>query len=164
MTAPTVHMVRSPTNLEQSPPLRYNEDMTLRAYLILMTIATLAFWFAFGIIITTVDPATAQWSDLLLFYGLLIAAITGIGALLGFVVRFLALKQELVVRSVLVAFRQALVAAILISAILFLFSKNLFSWINLGLLILALSTLEFFLLSYESEQLTKSDPHSLDSL
>jgi hypothetical protein len=30
--------------------------MTLRAYLTLMTIATLAFWLAFGIVITTVDP------------------------------------------------------------------------------------------------------------
>ncbi len=138
--------------------------MTLRAYITLMTIATLAFWFAFGIVVTTVDPTTAHTSGLLLFYGLLIAAITGTGALLGFTIRFLALKQELVVRSVLVAFRQALLAAILIAAVLFLFSRQLFSWLNLGLLILALSTLEFFLLSYESDKLTHVDTHSLDSL
>ncbi len=128
--------------------------MTLRAYLILMTIATLAFWLAFGIIIITVDPATTSWLGLTLFYLMLLFALSGTGAIIGFIVRFLALKQELVVRSVLVALRQALLAAVLLVGVLFLFSQHLFSWLNLGLLIIVLSALEFFLLSYESEKLS----------
>lgn len=133
---------------------RYNNSMTLRAYLLLMTIATLAFWLAFGIVVISVDPATASALGLSLFYLTLLFAITGTGAILGFAVRFLALKQELVARSVLVAFRQALLVSILVTVVLFLFSRQLFSWLNLGLLVLALSALEFFLLSYESEQLS----------
>lgn len=132
---------------------RYNKAMTLRAYLMLMTIATLAFWLAFGGVIISVDPATASPLGLSLFYLTLLFAITGTGAILGFCVRFLALKQELVARSVLVAFRQALLVSILLTAVLFLFSRQLFSWLNLGLLILALTALEFFLLSYESDHL-----------
>ncbi len=137
---------------------RYNKPMTLRAYLMLMTIATLAFWLAFGGVIISVDPLTADALGLSLFYLTLLFALTGTGAILGFTVRFLALKQELVARSVLVAFRQALLAAILITAVLFLFSRQLFSWLNLGLLILALTAFEFFLLSYESDHLKNIQP------
>lgn len=134
--------------------------MTLRAYLMLMTIATLAFWLAFGGVIISVDPATASALGLSLFYLTLLFAITGTGAIIGFMIRFLALKQELVARSVLVAFRQALLAAILLTAVLFLFSRQLFSWLNLSLLILALTALEFFLLSYESDHLTNISPEA----
>ncbi len=127
--------------------------MTLRAYLILMIIATLAFWLAFGIIVVNVDPQATSWTGLTLFYVLLVCALTGTGSIIGFVVRFLALRRELVARSVLVAFRQALLAALLIAAVLFLFSQRLFSWLNIGLLLVALSALEFFLLSSEHERL-----------
>lgn len=127
--------------------------MTLRAYLVLMTIATLAFWLAFGIVIITVDPETTSWFGLTLFYLMLLFALTGTGAIIGFIVRFLALKQELIVRSVLVALRQALLTAVLLTSVLFLFSQHFFSWLNLILLIIVLSALEFFLLSYESDKL-----------
>ncbi len=134
--------------------------MTLRAYLILMIIATLAFWLAFGIIVLNVEPAGADWLSLGVFYLLLIFALTGTGSIIGFVIRFLALRRELVAKSVLVAFRQALLAALLVAAVLFLFSQKLFSWLNVGLLIVALSTLEFFLLSSEHQKLAAEDTHT----
>lgn len=143
-------------NIVSTAQWRYNKHMTLRAYLMIMTIATLIFWLAFGLVIISVDPSSG-WLSLGLFYVLLLFALTGTGSILGFIIRFLALKQELVARSVVVAFRQALLMGILITVILFLFSQKLFSWLNLGLLILALSALEFFLLSYESERLNGAD-------
>jgi len=80
-------------------------------------------------------------------------AVTGTGSIIGFIIRFLFLKHELIVRSVLVAFRQGFFAAILISALLFIFSRDIFSWLNLGLLIVCLTALEFLLLSLESDRL-----------
>ncbi len=122
--------------------------MSLRPYLMVMTIATLIFWLALGLIVVNIDPTATTLSGIILFYILLLCAISGTGSIIGFIIRFYALKQELVSQSVLIAFRQALLASVLVTSVLFLFSQKLFSWLNVGLLILALSALEFFLLSY----------------
>ncbi len=123
--------------------------MTLRSYLLLMTIATIIFWLALGLIVVSTDPAMTEQSGIILFYAILTCAVTGTGAILGFIIRFFALKQDLVGHLVLIAFRQALLGAILVIGVLFLFSQHLFSWLNLSLLLLTLSALEFFLLSRE---------------
>jgi hypothetical protein len=117
-----------------------------------MTIATLIFWLALGLIVVNIDPTATTLSGIILFYILLLCAISGTGSIIGFIIRFYALKQELVSQSVLIAFRQALLASVLVTSVLFLFSQKLFSWLNVGLLILALSALEFFLLSYQGDK------------
>ncbi len=127
--------------------------MTLRSYLALMIIATLSAWLGFGIVLLTVNPETTSWLGLILMYLSLLVAVTGTGSIVGFVIRFLFLKRELIVRSVVVAFRQGFLSAILVCGVLFLFSRGLFSALSLGLLIVVLTALEFFLLSLESEQI-----------
>lgn len=126
--------------------------MSLRSYLLVMTIATLIFWLALGLIVVNIDPTATTLSGIILFYILLLCAISGAGSIIGFIIRFYALKQELASQSVLIAFRQALLASVLVTSVLFLFSQKLFSWLNVGLLILALSALEFFLLSYQGDK------------
>ncbi len=123
--------------------------MTLRSYLLLMTIATIIFWLAFGLIVVSTDPAETGRQSIITFYAILTCAVTGTGAILGFIIRFFALHQTLRTHSALIAFRQALLGAILVIGVLFLFSQHLFSWLNLALLLLTLSALEFFLLSRE---------------
>ncbi len=127
--------------------------MTLRSYLALMIIATLVAWLGFGIVLLTVNPETTSWLGLILMYLSLLVAVTGSGSIIGFIIRFLFLKHELIVRSVVVAFRQGFLSAILVCGVLFLFSRGLFSALSLGLLIVVLTALEFFLLSLESEQI-----------
>ena len=123
--------------------------MTLKTYLITMTIATLVCWAAWGYILWTVNPEVTNWLGFLLFYVSLFLAITGLTALLGFIIRFIALKKELAFRLVKEAFRQSFLFAALIVVSLMLLSKDLFSWLNLLFLVIGLSVLEFFLLSYE---------------
>jgi len=127
--------------------------MTLRAYLILMTITTLVVWLSFGIILLTVNPETTSWLGIGLFYVTLLIALTGTGSIIGFIIRFLFLKRELAVRSVLVSFRQGFLGALMICGLLFLFSRGFGSKLNIALLILGLTALEFFLLSFESDKL-----------
>ncbi len=127
--------------------------MTLRSYLALMTIATLAAWLGFGIVLLTINPETTNWLGLTLMYISLIVSVTGTASIIGFIIRFLFLKHELIVRSVVVAFRQGFLVAVLVCGVLFLFSRGLFSALSLALLIIALTALEFFLLSLESEHL-----------
>ncbi|MBU4256899.1 hypothetical protein KKC04_00615 [Patescibacteria group bacterium] len=122
--------------------------MTLKAYLIIMGIATLCCWAAFGFILRTVNPEVTNTIGFLLFYLSLFLAVSGSAAIIGFVVRFIGLKRELVFNSVKQAFRQSFLFAFLIISALFLLSKGLFSWLNLLLLIAGLSMLEFFLISH----------------
>ena len=124
--------------------------MTLRSYLIIMIIATLLCWTAFSFVLWTVNPEATNWVGFLLFYLSLFLALAGSAALIGFLIRFIGLKHELVFNSVKNAFRQSFFFAFLITAVLFLLSNNLFTWGNLFLLILCLSVLEFFLISCNS--------------
>ena len=142
-----------PAHIASMAQSRHNIHMTLRTYLALMIIATLMTWLGFGIVILTINPETTNWVGISLFYTTLIIALTGTASIIGFVVRFLFLKHELIARSVFVAFRQGFLVAILLASILFLFSRGFFSLLNISLLILALTALEFLLLNLESDQL-----------
>jgi len=124
--------------------------MTLRSYLILMTIATAVCWAAFGYIIWTVDPRATNRIGFLLFYSSLFLSMVGTTAIIGFIIRFVGLKRKLVFNLVKDAFRQSFLFSFFIITILFLISKDLFSWMNLGFLVIGLTVLELFLLSYNN--------------
>ena len=97
----------------------------------------------------TVNPEVTNWAGFFLFYASLFLSLVGTSALLGFIIRFIALKQALAFNLVKIAFRQSFLFASFIIIILFLFSQNLFSWFSLAVLVIGLSVLEFFLLSYQ---------------
>jgi len=126
--------------------------MLLRGYLIIMVVATAVCWSAFSYIVQTVNPEITNWVGFLLFYLSLFFSIVGSASILGFIIRFIALKNKLVLSSVRDAFRQSFLFSFFIVAILYLLSKDLFSWLNLILLIVGLSVLEFFILSYSKNK------------
>ncbi len=125
--------------------------MTLAIYSLIMLTTTLISWAVWLVIVNIIDPFTTTWIGLVLFYFSLFLSLLGTFALLGFFVRFIAMKQELVFRLVKDAFRQSFLFAFLLIASLFLLSKDLFSWLNVGFLVIGLSLLEFFLLSYDKK-------------
>ncbi|MBU0636589.1 MAG: hypothetical protein ABH818_00290 [Patescibacteria group bacterium] len=126
--------------------------MSLRSYLIIMIAATLLCWIAFGIVILTVNPQITNWVGFLLFYVSLFLAIVGATAIIGFVIRFIGLRHELASDLVIAAFRQSFLFAFFIVIVLFLLARDLFGWLNMGLLIIGLSIVEFFLLSYKKNE------------
>ena len=123
--------------------------MTLRQYLITMAMMTLVCWGAWGYIILIINPEATNWIGFSLFYSSLFLALTGTAALIGFIIRFVFLKQKLAWRSVKEAFRQSFLFSSLIAISLLLLAKGLFTWLNLILLVFSLTVLEFFLISYE---------------
>lgn len=123
--------------------------MTLKTYLTIMLLATAICWAAWAIVINSIDPETTNLVGLLLFYASLFLAIVGTSAILGFLVRFILLRQELVFRQVVRAFRQSFLFAAIIIASLILQSIQLFTWYNALFLIIGLTVLEFFLISYK---------------
>ncbi|MDO9399123.1 MAG: hypothetical protein Q7T79_00330 [bacterium] len=128
--------------------------MSLRFYLIIMTSAALLCWGAFGVIVNTVNPEITNQTGFLLFYLSLFLSISGTSAIIGFVIRFVGLRHELVLNSVISAFRQSFLFAFFIVSILFLLASGLFSWFNVIMLIIGLSVVEFFLLSYRKNDIT----------
>ncbi len=124
--------------------------MTLKKYLITMIIASVFSWGAWFWVVFNINPEITNWIGFALFYVSLFLAIIGTSAILGFVIRFAVLKQDLAFRVVKEAFRQSFLFATLIIVSLVLLSHNLFTWLNLLFLVLSLSILEFFLLSYGS--------------
>jgi hypothetical protein len=126
--------------------------MTLKGYLTLMIFMTLASWGIWFYTVMAINPDITNWIGFLLFYFSLFLALLGTSAIFGFIFRFVALKQELAFRLVKAAFRQSFLFAGLFIIILMLLSRDLFTWMNLSFLILGLSVLEFFLLSYEKSK------------
>lgn len=125
--------------------------MTLRTYIILMSIMSLLCWGACVSVLFLVNPEMTNWIGFSLFYSSLFLAIVGTAAIIGFFIRFVLLKQELAFRLVKEAFRQSFLIATLILISLILLSYGLFTWLNLLFLILGLTILEFFLLSYKDK-------------
>ena len=122
--------------------------MTLRSYLIVMSLATLVCWLAWFYILWIVNPELTNWAGFLLFYLSLFLALIGTITIIGFFIRFIGLKHELAFRSVKNAFRQSFLFSFFIIMILFLLSQGLFSWLNVFFLVIGLSVLEFFIISY----------------
>jgi len=125
--------------------------MTLRGYLGTMAATSAVSWLGWIYVLVTVDPTSTNWLGFLLFYLSLFLALTGTSAIIGFMVRFIALKHELVFRQVNDAFRQSFLFALMMVAALYLLSQNLFSWLNAAFLVIALSLLEYFLISYRKQ-------------
>ncbi len=129
--------------------------MTLRSYLIIMSITTAVCWVILALILNMTDPFHTNWIGFMLFYGSLFLAIMGTAAIVGFLVRFVLLKHELVFRSVKAAFRQSFLIGLLMISVLILISQDLFSWVNLFLLIFGLTLLEYFLVTYDRNRIVK---------
>ena len=123
--------------------------MTLKTYLTVMLLGTAICWAAWAIVISSIDPETTNLVGLLLFYASLFLSVVGTSAILGFLVRFILLRQELVFRQVVRAFRQSFLFAAIVIASLILQSIQLFTWYNALFLIIGLTVLEFFLISYK---------------
>ncbi len=126
--------------------------MTLRAYTLIMSLTTIFAWLLWLSILSLVDPEVTTWIGFSLFYSSLFLALVGTSALVGFFVRFIAMKKELAFRLVKEAFRQSFLFSSLVIISLVLLSEGLFSWLNVILLVLGLSILEFFLLSLSNNR------------
>ena len=122
--------------------------MTLRQYLVLMTVGTLLAWSAVGVIVLAVDPAEAQTVIFAILYASLFMALTGTLSVSIFLIRTKLLRRsEILSRQVSLAFRQAMMLSALAVLTLHLQGKGLLTWWNSILMILALTLLEFFFIS-----------------
>jgi len=114
---------------------------------------TLLCWGIFALMLNLIDPTATNWLGFMLFYVALFLALSGTAALLGFIIRFVALKRDLVFYAVSTAFRQSFLFALFIVISLFLLSNNLFTWLNVVLLLVIFAILELFVASYKKSRI-----------
>jgi uncharacterized membrane protein len=117
-----------------------------------MGVLTAVCWGIFIFVAGLVDPTATNWLGFILFYLALFLALSGLAALVGFIIRFVALKEELAFNLVKLAFRQSFVFALFIILLLVLKSQHLFTWLNLGLLVIIFAILELMLINYKKSR------------
>jgi len=125
--------------------------MTIKQLIITVLLATIICWLAWGLVIFQVDPTASGFFGFLLFYLALFFALLGTLFLLTFFFRRIFNKLDLEYRIVAASFRQSFFFALVPVIILFLQSRSLLTWWNIILLIIALSALEFFFLTYKRQ-------------
>ena len=117
-----------------------------------MALSTAFCWLAWAMVILYINPFQAGILGFLFFYVSLLLALIGTFSLAGFLIRIILIKKEVISKLVGISFRQAILFAVLIVGLLFLQSKQLLTWWNILLLVLALTILEFFFISYRTSQ------------
>ncbi|MDD2757869.1 MAG: hypothetical protein PHD72_00655 [Patescibacteria group bacterium] len=111
--------------------------MTLRQYLIIMSIATAVCWAVWASVVFFYDPQSAGFIGFSLFYLSLFLSLLGTFSVIGFFIRAKMVKNdEIVFRYIKKTFRQGIFFATFILLLLFLQQHKLLTWWNFTLLLL----------------------------
>ena len=129
--------------------------MTLKNYLVVMSVLTAFCWGLFFFVASLVDPTGTNWLGFALFYLTLFVSLSGTISLIGFLMRFAARRQELAFNLVKKSFRQSFLLALFLIILLILKAQNLFNWLNLALLIVVFTILELFLATYKASKVNR---------
>lgn len=129
--------------------------MSLKKYLILMTIACILCWGGWSLVLFLVNPFSAGWIGIVLFYTALFLGLASLFSIVGFVVRFVIIKHEFAYKHVRTAFRQGLMFSLLVVGALFLQAEKLLVWWNLILMIVLLGVIEYAFIVKEGNKVDR---------
>lgn len=121
--------------------------MSLRQYLILTGIGVVTSWVAFSFVLIFINPETTNLFGFIFFYLSLFFALATTFGLVGFIIRSWRKNINPLSWQVKIAFRQGFFFAVIICAGLWMLANNLFSWLNIIILIITLTILEFLLIN-----------------
>lgn len=117
--------------------------MSLRYYLVLMSIGALICWLAWFFVLGSVDPTQAGFFGFLFFYTSLFLALTGTFSVIGFLIKKIILKKDQVIfHHVKSTFRQGMLIALIIIGGLILLQTKLLAWWSAILLVLLFTFIE----------------------
>ena len=121
--------------------------VSLKNYLIGMILSTALCWASWGLVLTRIDPETAGFIGLFIFYLSLLFALVGTLSLIGFAARASFVRTVPVFRHIGVSLRQAVLFGLLVVGSLFLLGNDLFTWWNALFFIAGLTLIESFFLT-----------------
>lgn len=126
--------------------------MSLKYYLILIGVSTTICWLGFLFILFFINPVITGWLSFVLFYLSLFLSLVGSFSLIGFTLRFLFKKHDIVYKQMNIASRQSILLAFLVIIVLLLQSQRFLYWWSLMILVIIFSLLELFFISYKKFQ------------
>ena len=126
--------------------------MTIKQYLILMTSCTVLCWGSWLLVLFFINPETAGILGFALFYFSLFFALTGSLALISYFSRAVFTKRYSQTEEVQISFRQAIFWALVTTLAMFLQAHDLLNWLNTILLVMAVTVVEFLILSLKKEK------------
>jgi hypothetical protein len=121
--------------------------MSLKKYLVIMSLMTLFCWLAWLVVLYFINPTEAGFVGFLLFYCSLFVALVGTFSLFGFFLRVWFSREEVIFRHLGISTRQSIWFAILMVGSLLLLGAGYLRWWSELLLLAFLILLEFFFLS-----------------
>jgi hypothetical protein len=121
--------------------------MTLKKYLLSFSVIVLLTWGIFIFLAMMINPETSNWLSFALFYFSLFLSLGGTINIFGLLLRRRLLKNSLNFHLAKSSFRQSFLFSFLLVSILFMLAENLFSWLNILILIIILSIIEYVLIS-----------------
>ena len=124
-----------------------NIFMTIRSYIIGMAVSTLLCFGAWILVLINIDPFTANFAGLVLFYLRLFCALIGTFTLIGFYSRVWFSKNEVIFSHVGPAFRQGALLALILVGCLALQSFRILDLWSGGLFVASVVLLEFFFMT-----------------
>ena len=123
--------------------------MTIKSYLLILTICSIACWIAWLLVLFLIDPSVSLLG-VVIFYLTLGFALIGTFSVGGYFLREKFFhKNELTYKKINIASRHSVLFAILIIIALILQSQRYLSWWNLLILITVIGFIEIFLASYK---------------
>ncbi len=121
--------------------------MTLKSYLVGISISTALCWAAWALTIFNIDPANAGNLGLLSFFVSLFFAIVGTLTIGGFYLRLWFSKNEYYFENINISFRQAILAAFSIVGLLILQALRILNLFDGILFVLSIILLEAYFLA-----------------
>lgn len=126
--------------------------MTLRQYLIIMTVATMLCWVSWLFVIINIDPFQGGLVEFLFFYITLFFSLLGTNSLLIFTVYRIFTRALPLFRYVQKSFRESLIISVFIVFILFLQGMRWLTVWNFGMLLMLSILVVSFLFSVQRHQ------------
>lgn len=120
--------------------------MSLRMYLIIMTLVSLFAWIAWFIVIHAIDPTKSGFLGYVLYFSTLGISFLSSVTLFGTLIRVWAKKDQVVYRHVVRSLRQGLIFTFLFLTALVLSGIGLLAWWVILLLVLIAVVLELIFL------------------
>jgi len=127
----------------------------VRQYLLLMGLSALLCWVAWLFVLFSMNPNTGVIPAVLLFYLTLFFAACATFSIVGFWLRRRLRPEDLLLKQVVVSFRQSLFLSFLIVGALILERRGTFTWTRFYLLAITVSVIEFLVLAFTSHRRTR---------
>ncbi len=126
--------------------------MTIRQYIIIMILASIMCWIAWGFVLFNIDPTQGSTLGFVFFYIALFFALMGTCSVLAFPIVRLRAKDVPMYRQVKMSFRDGIAVAGLFIILLYLQAEGVLTLWNLGVFVVILFLIMIFSYSNKKQQ------------